>query len=99
MKKRLYILKAIDAAGNLALILLFFFYMYLASALAEGEINLLVMVAACGGIYAAAKWLCDFLPELEGLTETLEEAIERKTARERAEVYELWIVKDLRPGA
>lgn len=98
MKKRLLLLKMIDTAGKLAFAFLLFFCMYLASALAEGEINLMVTVAACGGIYAVGKWLYCFLPELEELIEKLEAAIERKEARERAAAYELRIVRDIRPG-
>ena len=98
MKKRLFILKMIESATALAFIFLFFFYMYLASLLAEGEINLFVAAAAIGGVIAAGRALCPFFEGMEELIADLERAIRRKEAREREAVYELRIVKDLRPG-
>lgn len=99
MKKRLFLLKAIYSAGATAFILLFFFYMYLAGLLAEGEINLFVAAAAIGGVIAAGKAMIPFMTELEGMIAGLERAIERKRERERAAAYELRIVRDFRPGA
>ena len=99
MKKRLFLLKAIYSAGATAFILLFFFYMYLAALLAEGEISLFVAVAALGGVIAAGKAMCPFMTELEDMIDRLERAIERKKARERAAAYELRIVRDYRTGA
>ncbi len=99
MKKRLFLLKAIYSAGATAFILLFFFYMYLAALLAEGEISLFVAAAALGGVIAAGKAMCPFMTELEDMIGKLERAIERKKARERAAAYELRIVRDYRTGA
>lgn len=99
MKKRLFLLKAIYSAGATAFILLFFFYIYLAGLLAEGEINVFVAAAAIGGVIAAGKAMIPFMTELEGMIAGLERAIERKQERERAAVYELRIVRDFRPEA
>jgi len=99
MKKRLFLLKAIYSAGATAFILLFFFYIYLAGMLAEGEINVFVAAAAIGGVFAAGKAMIPFMTELEAMIGGMERAIKREKERERETVYELRIVRDFRPVA
>lgn len=93
MKKRLFILEAIYSAVGMAYIVLFFFYMYLVSLLAAGEINLFVTAAALGGVIAAGKAMCPLMERLEDTIEKLKEAIKRKKERARAAAHELRIVR------
>lgn len=77
MKKRLYILIAVDIAAKLALIGVFFFLMYIACLAVDGSIRALVGFAAVGGALAAGKWLYNFLPEVEALISKMKRVIKR----------------------
>lgn len=78
MKKRLFLLKAIDAAAKSAFVLLLCLFVHFAVRMAEDGIGVVVMIAALGGIIAAGRWLYNFLLDLEEIIRPLEKAVRRQ---------------------
>ena len=77
MKKRYYILLAVSIAAKLAMIGLFFFIMWLACLVVDGNIHTLAAVAAVGGALAAGKRIFVFLPGVDALVSKMERAMKR----------------------